>query len=244
MSAVIIPARYASTRFPAKIVARIEGIPMIARVAEQCKQSRADVVCIATDNNEVIKATAHLAIRSVMTPSDIATGTDRIAYAAKDINEDIIINVQGDEPFIPPALINELIETLETNPRLNMATACVPFENDADANNPAHVKVVLDANDYALYFSRLPLPADRDGNVHPIRYRHIGIYGYRRDFLLKYAHLPATPLESAERLEQLRALENGERIKVIKTHYSPISVDTPEDFATAESYARQLATVQ
>lgn len=234
MSAIIIPARYASSRFPGKVLAEIGGKAMVVRVAEQCLQTGASVH-VATDDERVVNAIKPLGINVVMTPPGIATGTDRIAYLSKDLDDDIIINVQGDEPFIPPALIKQMIKQLEDEPALNMNSACVPFAESEDVNNPSAVKVVMDNNGYALYFSRLPIPFDREG-INPVRYKHIGVYGYRREFLLKYAGMPKTALEEAEMLEQLRALENGERIKMIKTDYRPLSVDTPEDLIIAQKY--------
>ena len=236
MSTIIIPARYASTRFPGKVMAEIGGKPMIVRVAEQCLKTEADQVYVAADDERVAEAVRALGVPVVMTPPDLPTGTDRIAMIAKDLNDDIIINVQGDEPFIPPTLINSLIKQLKDEDSLNMNSACTVFKHDADVNNPAHVKVVLDKNGYALYFSRLPIPFDRDGNINPLRYKHIGIYGYRRKFLLEFAQMDKTPLESSEMLEQLRALESGERIKMVKTDYMPLSVDTREDLKLAEDY--------
>jgi 3-deoxy-manno-octulosonate cytidylyltransferase (CMP-KDO synthetase) len=243
MSMVLIPARYASSRFLGKALAAIGGVPMINRVVERCLQSKADSVAVVTDDERISAAVQATRAECIMTPADIATGTDRVAYAARNSSDDIIINVQGDEPFIPPALIDQLIDELEADPDLDMITACVPFADEESADNPAHVKVVLSTDNYALYFSRLKIPCDRDGSAKPIRYRHIGIYGFRRDFLLKYANMPKTPLESAEMLEQLRALENGVRIKVVKTSYEPVSVDTPEDLIQAERYLKVVGVV-
>ncbi len=211
---------------------------MIERVVSRCLQTGADKVYVVTDDDRVRRALRHTGVAVVMSDPDIATGTDRVAFVAKDLADDVVINVQGDEPFIPPALIDGLISELGSDKSLKMNTACTKFEDGEDVNNPAQVKVVLDNNGYALYFSRLPIPCDRDLKVRPVRYRHIGIYGFRREFLLKYAAMPKTPLESSEMLEQLRALENGERIKVIKTEYKPVSVDTVEDLINAEKYLK------
>ncbi|MDR2883791.1 MAG: 3-deoxy-manno-octulosonate cytidylyltransferase [Deferribacteraceae bacterium] len=240
MSTVIIPARYASSRFIGKALALIGGTPMVNLVAQRCLQSKADRVVVVTDDERIAEAVRTTRAECVMSPSELATGTDRVAYVAKNINDDIVINVQGDEPIIPPSRIDEWIAELERDPSLEMITACVAFKDEAMAQNPSHVKVVMDSNGNALYFSRLPIPFDRDGNINPIRYRHIGIYGFRRKFLLRYAQLGKTPLEQAESLEQLRALENGVRIKVIKTAYEPVSVDTPEDLVAAEQYSGVL----
>lgn len=230
MSAVIIPARYGSTRFPGKVLADIDGKPMIVRVAEQAVQTSADKVIVATDNEKVYEVCSNInGVSVAMTPADLSTGTDRVAYVSKNIDDDIIINVQGDEPFIPPELIEHLIQGLKNDRTLNMITACVPFADIKNSENPSDVKVILDKNDYAIYFSRYPIPYNRDNINEVIRYRHIGIYGFRRNYLLEFASQERTYLERCENLEQLRAIENGIKIKAIKTNYNPLSVDTLED---------------
>lgn len=230
MSAVIIPARYGSTRFPGKVLADIDGKPMIVRVAEQAVQTSADKVIVVTDNEKVYEVCSKIEKVSVMmSPSDLSTGTDRVAYAAKNIDDDIIINVQGDEPFIPPVLIEQLIQGLKNDKSLKMITACVPFADINNSENPSVVKVILDKNDYAVYFSRYPIPYNRDNIEGVVRYRHIGIYGFRRDYLFEFASQERAYLEKCENLEQLRAIENGVKIKVVKTDYNPLSVDTLED---------------
>lgn len=237
MSSIIIPARYKSTRFPGKVLANIGGKPMILRVAEQCLKTKADSVIVVTDSPEVYEVCkAAGGFQVINSPDNIATGTDRVAFAADKIDDDIIINVQGDEPFIPEILINNLIDGLSNDKSLKMITACTPFKTDADVENTSAVKVVSDKNGYALYFSRYPIPFDRDKTEKIIRYRHIGIYGFRRDFLFEFARLGRTSLEKSENLEQLRALENGVKIKVVETDYNPVSVDTPEDLIVAENY--------
>lgn len=237
MSSIIIPARYKSTRFPGKVLANIGGKPMILRVAECCLKTKADNVIVVTDSTEVYEVCkAAGGFQVINSPDNIATGTDRVAFAANKIDDDIIINVQGDEPFIPPALIDNLIGGLSDDKSLKMITACTPFKADDEAGNPSAVKVVMDKKGYALYFSRCSIPFDRDNIEKVIRYRHIGIYGFRRDFLFEFASLERTPLEKSENLEQLRALENGVKIKVVKTDYNPVSVDTPADLEVAENY--------
>jgi 3-deoxy-manno-octulosonate cytidylyltransferase (CMP-KDO synthetase) len=236
-SAVVIPARYASTRFPGKVLAKIGNVPMVERVVNQCLKTRADGVYVVTDDERVCTALQHTGVPVVMSAPDIATGTDRVAFLAKELTADIVINVQGDEPFINPGLIDNLTAQLAEDNSLNMITACTAFDDGEDINNTSYVKVVLDSNNYALYFSRSPIPYNRD-NTPIVRYKHIGIYGFKRVFLLKYAAMPSTPLESAEMLEQLRVLENGERIKVIKTTYKPLSVDTPNDLICAEEHLK------
>lgn len=210
---------------------------MIVRVAKKCLETKADRVVVVTDNQSVYDICINAGgFHVLLSPENIATGTDRVAFAAKNIMDDIIINVQGDEPFIPPALIDSLIDGLENDKNLKMITACTPFRTNTDAENPSAVKVVKDKSGYALYFSRYPIPFDRDKTEEITRFRHIGIYGFRRDFLFEFASMQRTPLEKSENLEQLRALENGVRIMVKDTDYDPVSVDTPEDLQVAEKY--------
>lgn len=235
MSVVVIPARMASTRLPGKPLRKIAGVPMILRVAENCKKSVAGRVIVATDSKEILEACEGVeGLESTMTADDIQSGTDRVARVAKFVEDDIIINVQGDEPFIDPNLINELIKDLRDNPQVLMNTAACRFDEGEDVKDPNCVKVVLDKNGFALYFSRLPIPYDRDGSGNVTYYKHIGIYGFRKSWLMKFASLEQTTLENIEKLEQLRALENGVSIKVIKTDYKPVSVDTEEDLIKAE----------
>lgn len=234
MSAVIIPARLGSTRFPGKVLADIGGEPMIVRVAKQALLTKADRVAVVTDSEDVLKVCSGLSgVTAMISPSDLATGTDRVAFAAKDFDDDIIINVQGDEPFIPPSLIDSLIDGLVCDENSDMITACVPFADLKLSENPSAVKVVLDEDGYAVYFSRCPIPFNRDGISDIIRYRHIGIYGFRREYLFKFAKEEKSFLERCENLEQLRAIERGVKIKVVKTDYNPISVDTYEDLQNA-----------
>lgn len=235
MSVVVIPSRMASTRLPGKPLRKIAGVPMILRVAENCLKSVADRVIVATDAKEILEACEGFeGLESTMTADDIQSGTDRVARVAKFVEDDIIINVQGDEPFIDPELINELIKDLSENPQVLMNTAACTFAEGEDVKDPNCVKVVLDKNGFALYFSRLPIPYDRDGKGGVTYYKHIGIYGFRKSWLMQFAKLEQTELEDIEKLEQLRALENGVSIKVIKTDYKPVSVDTEEDLVKAE----------
>ncbi len=239
MSAIIIPARLGSTRFKGKVLADIGGKPMIVRVAESCLNSKADKVVVVTDSEEVFEVCSKVdGVLVMMSPSDLATGTDRVAYAAKTIDDDVIINVQGDEPFIPSTLIDELIEELENDNTLKMVTAATQFKNLGLSENSSAVKVVLDKYSYALYFSRCAIPFDRDNSDSVVRYKHIGLYGFRREYLFEFASSDRTMLEVAENLEQLRALENGIKIKVVKTDYNPISVDTFEDLQVAIQYLK------
>ena len=227
----VIPARYASTRLPGKPLLDIAGKPMIVRVYERASQARRTTATIvATDDERIKSAVESHGGQAVMTRADHPTGTDRLAeVAGKYPDVDVIINVQGDEPLIEPALIDELAAAFETDADLQMATVRTEMTDEAEQRNPNNVKVVTDKNGYALYFSRSLLPYPRHAGAHV--YKHIGIYAYRCDFLLSYARMEPTELESAESLEQLRALENGYRIKVITTDAQFVGVDTAEDLA-------------
>jgi len=238
----IIPARYGSTRFPGKSLAMIKGKPMIQWVYERTKQSHnIDRVIVATDDDRIHKAVSLFGGESVMTSSAHATGTDRIAEVAGRLTCDIIVNVQGDEPLIHPDMIDQAIIPLKKDSSIPMGTLCKKIENSNEAFDPNVVKVVSDKDGFALYFSRAPIPWDRDGWVgkdswkemnlnHPL-YKHIGLYVYRREFLLTYAQLPQTRLEAIEKLEQLRALEHGFRIKAVVTERESFGVDIPSDLS-------------
>ncbi|NLY83151.1 MAG: 3-deoxy-manno-octulosonate cytidylyltransferase [Acholeplasmataceae bacterium] len=228
----VIPARYASTRLPGKPLALIAGKPMIQHVYERA--SRAAIpseVVVATDSELVAEAVRNFGGKVMMTSPEHPSGTDRLAEVALSYGDaDVIINVQGDEPMIPPEIIDRLAQAFEDNEDLNMATLKTVMD-EADYNNPNTVKVVTDQNGYALYFSRSLLPYPRNKTADFKVYKHVGIYAYRRSFLLSYAAYEPTPLEQIECLEQLRVLENGERIKVLECKFKGIGIDTPEDLA-------------
>lgn len=228
----VIPARYASTRLPGKPLSLICGKPMIQRVYERaCMAQLPDEVVVATDNELVKKAVEACGGKAMMTSPDHPSGTDRLAEVALNYPDvDVIVNVQGDEPMIPPEVIDRLAAAFQDDAELQMATMKVAMD-EADYNNPAAVKVVTDLNGYALYFSRSLMPYPRNKPEGYKVYKHVGIYAYLRSFLLKYAALTPTPLERAESLEQLRALENGYKIKVLESDFQGIGVDTPEDLA-------------
>ena len=237
----VIPARYASTRLPGKPLSMIAGKPMIQHVYERaCQAQLPDEVVVATDNELVEKAVLDFGGKAVMTSPDHPSGTDRLAEVAlmyPDI--DIIVNVQGDEPMIPPEVIDRLAEAFNGDADLNMATMKVVMDEE-DYENPAAVKVVTDQQGYALYFSRSLMPYPRNKPVGFKVFKHVGIYAYRRNFLLKYAALAPTPLEKAESLEQLRALENGYKIKVLESDFQGIGVDTPEDLAAVNALFEKM----
>ena len=236
----VIPARYTSTRLPGKPLKDIAGKPMICRVYERAaKAARVAEALVATDDERIYEAVLQHGGKAVMTRKDHPTGTDRLAEVAEKYPDvDLIINVQGDEPLIEPALIDELAAAFDGDADLQMATVCTEITDEVEAKNPNNVKVVMDKKGYALYFSRSLLPYPRHTGT-PV-YKHIGIYAYKRDFLLQYAKMAETPLEHAESLEQLRALENGYRIKVIKTPYRFVGVDTAEDLAKVNEIYHQM----
>jgi 3-deoxy-manno-octulosonate cytidylyltransferase (CMP-KDO synthetase) len=228
---VIIPARYASTRFPGKPLADLAGKPMVVRVCERAAKSGAAAVNVATDDERIARAVRAAGFAAVMTRADHASGTDRIAEAVgklKLAQREIVVNVQGDEPLIAPRLIRDVGTLLGTRRDAAVATACHAIHDAAALANPNVVKVVLDAAGYALYFSRSQIPYPREPGA-PC-YRHAGIYGYRVSFLKKYARLKPSPLERSEALEQLRVLWHGYRIAVTVSKADiPPGVDTPRD---------------
>jgi 3-deoxy-manno-octulosonate cytidylyltransferase (CMP-KDO synthetase) len=228
----VIPARYASTRLPGKPLVLIAGKPMIRRVYERaCMALLPDKVVVATDDVRVLQAVEGFGGQAILTSAQHVSGTDRLAEAVQHIPQaEIIVNVQGDEPMIPPEVIDRLARALLQEPDLQMATLKVVMP-EADYHNPAAVKVVTDNDGYALYFSRSLIPYLRNHSKQDQVYKHIGVYAYRRGFLLRFAGLAPTLLEQSESLEQLRALENGYRIKVLETDFNGIGVDTPEDLA-------------
>ena len=236
----VIPARYASTRFEGKALADIMGKPMVQRVYERAsKATLVSEVIVATDDPRIEAAVKAFGGRVELTSSAHETGTDRIAEVASRIEAEIIVNVQGDEPLIEPAMIDEAIRPLVDDSSIIMGTLKSRIRNLHDFLSPNVVKVITDLKGFALYFSRSPLPFFRDkwndlkdeafASGRLLCHKHIGIYVYRRDFLIQYARMPQTRLEQAEKLEQLRVLENGHRIRVVETEYESIGVDSPLD---------------
>lgn len=235
---VVIPARYASTRLPGKPLLDIAGQPMVVRVMERARQSGAERIVVATDDARIYDTVLAFGAEAVMTRADHPSGTDRLAetIALLGLPDDaIVMNVQGDEPLMPPALIRQVADALVIHPSASMATACHVITRREDFTNPNIVKVVTDQEGMALYFSRAPIPWPRDAmqekSTAPVKaLRHIGIYAYRAGFVTRYAQWPACPLEQTESLEQLRALWQGEKIAVVEADEAPTAgVDTPED---------------
>ena len=223
----VIPARLDSTRFPAKVLADLWGKPIIQHVYERARKAkRLDEVLIATDDEKIFDTAKKFGAEVVMTSKKHLTGTDRVSEAVKKINAEIVINIQADVPLISPLIIDRVVKVLSDNSTLVMATLMKKIEKKEEFYNPNVVKVVIDKQGFALYFSRSPIPYLKDNFV---SYKHIGVYGYRKDFLLTFVQLPRSPLEKIENLEQLRVLENGYKIKMIETDYELIEVDTKED---------------
>ena len=237
---VVIPARYSSTRLSVKPLLDIGGIPMVVRVAQQAAKSGAEQVIVATDHPEILETVQSHGFEAIMTRLDHISGTDRIAEVAWELNwphDTIVVNVQGDEPLIEPKLITEVADNLRANVEAVMSSACHAIHDKAAFINPNVVKVVLDTNGHALYFSRAPIPYPRDAFMADLPlsnemniYRHIGIYGYRVSFLKNYANLKASIIEKMESLEQLRVLYHGYKISMFITEDAPASgVDTQAD---------------
>ena len=233
-TAVVIPARYGSMRFPGKVLAMLRGKPIVQWVWECAMKSKADLVLVATDDDRVYKTVESFGGQAVVTSPNHPSGSDRIMDAVKDIDADIIINVQGDEPSMPPELIDRLIDLMSGADAPDMGTVIVPCKREDVADNPNKPKVVISADGYALYFSRAMIPFLREGGTEMKVYRHWGIYAYQRAALERFVSLPEGNLEKCEKLEQLRALENGMRIKTIETTYDGVDVNTPEDLEEAE----------
>lgn len=234
--AVVIPARYASTRLPAKPLLPIAGKPLVQHVWERCIRVKGvDTVIIATDDMRIAEAAFGFGAEVAMTSPKHRSGTDRVAEVAKKLQGCThIVNVQGDEPLIDPTIVAKLATAMVKDRKIEMITAANPFAPEDDVTNPNMVKVVLDRDGNGLYFSRHAIPYVRNDGVRPTFYRHQGLYGYSRKFLLQFVKWKPGLLEQAESLEQLRALENGAKIRVILTKRAAIGVDTPEDLAVVE----------
>jgi len=250
----IIPARYGSTRFPGKPLATIAGKPMIQHVYESASRAPGlHRVLVATDDLRVLETVKQFGGEAVLTSKRHTSGTDRLAEVAKKIKADWVVNVQGDLPFVRPQTITRTLRPLRRDPSIFMGTARTPIYEKEEWFNPNVVKVVTDAKGFALYFSRAPIPHIRARSGHRQArqstaclergmiwgYRHVGVYAYRRDFLLKFCRLRPTPLEQTEGLEQLRALAHGYRIRVTDVDEPSVEVDTPEDLQRAESYIKK-----
>ena len=233
-----IPARYQSSRFPGKPLAMIAGKPMIQHTYERalaCPDLSA--VYVATDDDRILECVKGFGGKALMTRGDHVSGTDRIAEAAQKIgveDQDLVVNIQGDQPAFQPEVVSAMIAPLVADETIPMSTLKCRIRDENDVTNPNHVKVVTDNRGFALYFSRCPIPFCRDANPGRVHYKHLGFYCFRMDFLLKFTALPEGKLESLEKLEQLRALENGYRISVPESMYDSIEVDVPDDVGAIE----------
>lgn len=231
---VVIPARFGSTRLPGKPLLSDTGKPLIQHVYEQVRQARGlSEVIVATDDERIRVAVEGFGGRAVLTSPTHTCGTERVAEVARGLQADIVVNVQGDEPELPPKDLEQLVRLLADEREAPMATLAYPSEDPEVYRSPSVVKVVVDARGYALYFSRSPVPFYRETRSGPPRFlKHLGVYAYRREFLLALTRLPPTPLEQAEKLEQLRALEHGYRIRVGLASRDSLGIDTPEEYRT------------
>ena len=242
----IIPARFGSTRLSGKPIADIAGKPMVQWVVENaCNAESLSEVIVATDDVRIYDSVKSFGGNVVMTPTEISSGTDRVAYAARNVDADIIVNIQCDEPFIRPDEIDSVARILIEDSEAKMGTLVKRMTDNSELNNKNIVKVVMDRAGNCLYFSRSPIPffrdMDSDDWIKEFKYyKHIGIYSFRKDFLMEYSEWEVTPLESTERLEQLRVLENGYRIKAAETQYEHICVDSPQDLERARSLAERF----
>ena len=238
----IIPARYSSSRFEGKVLADILGKPMIQHVWERAKQAfLLDDLIIACDDERVATVAKEFGANVALTAKGHISGTNRITEVVNPIDVKIVVNIQADEPLIHPMMIDMVAQALLDNRNISMATLMRKIENPADIDNPDVVKVVVDKDNFALYFSRAPIPfhARNSEVAYPVYYKHIGLYAYTKDFLFIYRNLPESSLEKAERLEQLRVLQEGYRIKVVETKYDTVGVDTPEDLEKAKEYLQK-----
>jgi 3-deoxy-manno-octulosonate cytidylyltransferase (CMP-KDO synthetase) len=248
----IIPARFASTRLLGKPLANICGKPMIQHTYESAKRSKLlNEVIIAVDDEKVAQIINSFGAKVIMTSKDISTGSDRIASVAKNLPDaKIIVNIQGDEPFIKGEMIDQAIEPLLFDKSVNVSTLAKRIDNTQDLKSSSVVKVVFDYNNFAMYFSRSPIPYVRDARTNFDRiqraeiYKHIGLYVYRRESLLKFTELQPTDLEQAEKLEQLRMLDNGFKVKVVVTEFESLSIDTQEDLERARVYYKRYLNMK
>ena len=226
----VIPARLESTRFPRKLLQRIEGKPLLQYVYENDTQAkRVQLVTVACDHELLKELVESFGGEAILTSPAHTSGTERIAEVAKSLPCQFVVNLQGDEPLMPGEVIDQVVSALERDLSCVMSTACIIKTDLEEFRNPNVVKLTKDRSGMALYFSRAPIPLDRDGKMSQF-YKHLGIYGYRREFLLQFPSLATSSLEQREKLEQLRVLENGYRIKVVETIHDSIGVDTEADF--------------
>ncbi len=231
----VIPARFYSTRFTGKVLADLGGKPVVQYVWENAKKSKMlDDLVIAADDERIIKAAEDFGAKAIYTSPDQPSGTDRLVEVINPVDVEVVINIQGDEPMVRPEMIDELARTILEDKDVYMATLAKKIEDENEVKDPNVVKVVMDKNGMALYFSRSVIPYPRNETI-KVYYKHLGLYAYRKDFLFEFTNLPKSHLEMTEGLEQLRVLENGHRIKVVETKFDTIGIDTPEDLEKAKA---------
>lgn len=239
----VIPARYLSTRLEGKPLKKIHGHSMIEWVYKRAKKANLDELIVATDDKRIYDEVLSFGGKAIMTSTEHKNGTSRIAEVCQKLSDyDVVINIQGDEPLIETDMINSLVDSFIKDKSLVMATLKHKLKEEEEIKNPNNVKVISDKNDFALYFSRSPIPYPRN-NENVSYFKHIGIYAYKRDFVIEYSNMASTPLEEAESLEQLRVLENGYRIKVLETPHSLIGVDTEENLKDVIEYIEKYKIV-
>ena len=239
----IIPARYDSSRFPGKLMQQLGDRTVILRTYQNVVATGLfDEVVVATDSDVIFEEISDNGGRAVMTRNDHQCGSDRIADAVSGMDADVVINVQGDEPFVDGDSLKKLIEVFEDDPRKEIALASLmtPLLEPEEVKNPSVVKVIVDLNDFALYFSRSPIPFDRDHEKAPPYYKHVGVYAFRKQALIEFSEQEMTPLESAEKIECIRYLEHGKKIKMVVTHNLNFEIDTPRDLDRAKAHLNQL----
>ncbi|MDR0952682.1 MAG: 3-deoxy-manno-octulosonate cytidylyltransferase [Elusimicrobiota bacterium] len=239
---IVIPARYGSTRLPAKVLEEIEGKTILQWVYSACKAANCGEVIIATENEKIVEAAAKFGAKAMMTSEACQSGTDRVFEVAQKTQAKYILNVQGDEPFVAPATIAGVVKLLKDDEKVDISTACVPTLDTEAVNNPNHVKAVLNYDKRALYFSRSVVPYKREQTEETLKepyFIHCGIYGFKRDALEKFVKLPKSALESLEKLEQLRALEAGMTIKTILINKAGPAIDTLQDLVAAKEYIKK-----
>jgi 3-deoxy-manno-octulosonate cytidylyltransferase (CMP-KDO synthetase) len=234
----VIPARYGSTRFPGKPLAIIANKPMIQHVY-QCATACPEIsdVFVATDDERIFQKVHDFGGKAIMTGKEHQSGTDRIAEAVQTLDlkdKDLIVNIQGDQPLFEPDVISKMVAPLMEDADIPMGTLKYRISNESDITNPNIVKVITDKEGFAIYFSRSTIPCFRGTDIKPVYFKHLGLYVYRKSFLMKFSTLPCSELESAEKLEQLRAIENGFKIRVVETHTNSLEVDAPEDIQKIE----------
>ncbi len=235
----VIPARYASTRLPGKPLIPIAGVPLILRVLRGVSECPSvDRAIVATDDERIADVVTKAGFEAMMTPAELPSGGDRVAYVARRVPSQFVVNVQGDDPLVDSEMIDPLISALKDDPSTQLALLAKKIERREEVDNPNIVKVVFDACGRGLYFSRSPIPYPREAE-NAVWYKHIGPYGWRRDFLLEFADTPQTPLEQTECLEMLRVLERGYTLRCVKTPRDTIEIDTPEDVKLLEDYLRR-----